>query len=273
MIVAGDYDAPILALTKTLKNIKLILSGDAKITMPLAPEESRKCQMKMSNSNEMMDCDQKEEDKMSSKTSAAFEYDFYHSSEDHSSCFLSASVAVNTRGRAIEKRTVSIFQNPLIVKGDCFDVPLDSHLCEELSCVAIYNLALAHQLKAIAMADAAKAPEHRDLPNSRAYLFKALSLFEYSHQIFKQQSVPVRMPALHCMALVSNLGQIHHLFGDQARTNQCHEYMLSVLMYAIDAERVRNQRLPERDQLAVDGFLEIVQHLVISKEDSVAPAA
>jgi len=227
--------------------------------------------MEMSNS-EQMNYENKE-DNSPPNTSAAFEYDFYHSSEEHSSCFLSASVAVEARGQAIEKRTVSIFQNPLIVKGDCFDAPLGSRVCEELSCVAIYNLALAHLLKAIAMADAAKAPEHRDLPNSRAYLCKAMSLFEYSHQIFKHQSVPVRMPALHCMALVSNLGQIHHLFGDMARSNQCHEYMLSVLMYAIDAERVRNQRLPERDQQAVDGFLAIVQHLVISEEDCMAPAA
>lgn len=274
LIMAGDYDTSIQSLSKTLQNIKLILSGDAKISMPTVPE-SNKRQKDAPTAHPSIDCEPKEEDTTPSATPTAFEYDFYHDeTQDRPSCFLETRVAVQGRGQTIETRSVSVFQHPMIVKGDCFDGPLDARLCEELSCVAIYNLALAHQLRAIAMADTMRFTEdRRDLASSKAYLAKALSLFEYSHLIFQQQKIPVRMPALHCMALVGNLGQIHHLLGDSTRSDDCHKYLLSVLMYAVDAERVRNRELSERDRHAVDGFLATVQHLAVFEDCCTAPAA
>jgi len=273
LIVEEDYDAAILSLTKALKNIKLVLSGDAKIAMPKEPE-SIESEDQMSDDDWINQCDCKEEqDSRSSTTSGAFKYDFHYPSQNSSS-FLKASVAVQGPSAAQHEqnarmRTVCIFKNPLIVKGDCFGVTLDSHLCEELSCVAIYNLALSHQLKAIALSTSS---QHRDLLSSQAYLYKSLSLYEYSHQIFKNQAIPVRVPALHCMALVSNLGQIHTLLGDAAKAQQCNEYLLSVLMYTIDGGKASNFENKRKGEHLVEGFLAIVQHLIIS-DDCTAPAA
>jgi len=275
LIIDGDYVTPILSLTKTLKNIKLILSGDAKIPMPAAPESS-KSHKETVVADPLIGRDPKEEDTTPSTIPAAFEYDFFYpSSEAGSSCFLETRVAVQGPGLTINKRSVSVFQNPLIVKGVCYDVPLDSRVCEELSCVTIYNLALCHQLQAISLAKADDViKEHKELQTSKACLIKALSLYEYYHQIFQQQPVPVRMPSLHFMALVGNIGQIHHLLGNTERSEKCHEHLLSLLMYAIDAERVRNEVISERDRHAVDGFLAIAQHLAVSVEiASTAPAA
>ena len=274
LIMAGDYETPIHSLTKTLKNIKLILSGDAKIAMPTAPESIKRHNSKETTviaTDPSIERDAKEEETTPSTSPAAFEYDFYPTSSSDcggsSPCFLETSVAVQGPIPIVHKRSVSVFQIPLVVKGDCFDVPLDSRVCEELSCVAIYNLALCHQLRAISLADFEVPSERHDLQTSKACLIKALSLYEYSHQIFQHQGMPVRMPALHFMALVGNLGQIHHLLGDSQRSGRCHKYLLSLLMYAIDSERVGKQELSARDRLAVDGFLAIVQHLAIPPED------
>jgi hypothetical protein len=274
LIVEEDYDAAILSLTKALKNIKLVLSGDAKIAMPKEPESIESEDQMSDDANWIYQCDCKEEqDSRSSTTSSVFKYDFHYPSQNSSS-FLKTSVAVQGPSAAQHEQnariqTVCIFKNPLIVKGDCFGATLDSHLCEELSSVAIYNLALSHQLKAIALSTSS---HHRDLLSSQAYLYKALNLYEYSHQIFKNQAILVRVPAIHCMALVSNLGQIHHLLGDAAKAQQCNEYLLSVLMYTIDGRKAKNFENRQKGEHLVEGFLAIVQHLIISN-DCTAPAA
>jgi hypothetical protein len=293
-IVNGDFDGAIVSLTKTLKNIKLVLSGDAKITMPPAKESSKKKNedQTMSDDPNWMD-EQRDHKKENENVSlpCAFEYDFFYPSQHNYSSFLKTSVTVQKRSSyrheqhqtqtiQVQQRSVTIFQNPLIVKGDCFEVPLDSHLCEELSCVAIYNLALSLQLNAISLSSKSTSKSDSSASQTQAYLFKALSLYEYSHQIFKNQAIPVRVPTLHCMALVNNLGQIHHLLGKSTKAQQCNEYLLSVLMYTIDVRKETNnnnlQTTPpqqqQRDDMLLDGFLTIVQHLIIS-EDCTAAAA
>ena len=307
-IVCGDFDGAIVSLTELLKNIKLVLSGDAKITMPPKKKEHQHANNESStsstynedqtmsdyndpNNNSWMGDDRNKENEKGlfpSTTSGAFEYDFFYPSNHNYSPFLQTSVAFQeprherhhqqyqTQRMQVQERSVSIFQNPLIVKGDCFEVPLDSHLCEEISCVAIYNLALSHQLKAISLSQQQPSKSSitsQQQQHTQAYLYKALSLYEYSHQISMKQAIPVRVPALHCMALVSNLGQIHHLLGKSSKAQQCNEYVLSVLMYTIDGRKETNnintflqttttpppQR--QRDDLLLDGFLAIVQHL------------
>ena len=258
-IVEGDYDTAISSLKTTLKNIKLILSGDAKIVMPKEPELNES-EDETGKPVSMNYCDHKEEDSVPSTTSGAFEYDFYYSSPSSSS-FSKTSMPVVGQTK---ERTVSVFTNPVIVNGDCFEVPLDASLCEELSCVVIYNLALSYHLKGMLLS---KSLGHREHAYKNSYLQKALSLYESFHQIFRSRAISVRVPSLHCMALVSNLGQIHHLLGDSTKGQQCDEYMLSVLMYTIDGGQAASI-----GQHLVEGFLTIVEHLITS-EKSTAPAA
>merc|ERR1712166_870365 len=108
----------------------------------------------------------------SSSSSGGFRYDFFTSPS--ASCFLKTAVAVNgrhsignnnrcyTNSTAVNphdaqdqeqqqqhKLQVSIFRDPILVRGDHFHSPLDVEVCEQLSYVAIYNLALSHHLKSV----------------------------------------------------------------------------------------------------------------------------
>jgi len=268
-ILEGDYDTAIVSLTRTLMNIKLALSGDAKIVMPKA-HKSSEIQDEYSDSDSMDYS--KEEESIPSTTSDAFEYDFYYPSPNSTS-FFTTSVPIQENNHCcsyVEERTVTIFRNPLVVKGSCYEVPIDTQLCEELSCVAIYNLALTHHLKAMSLS---MSLAHRDPLSSSAYMRKALTLYEYSQYILKKQSFSERVPALFCMALVSNIGQVHILLGDSKKAGICNEHLLSILMYAIDHGKSNHFVPPNVDQQQlIEGFLSIVQHLIIS-EDCTSPAA
>ena len=254
-IVDGDYESAILSLTKTLKNIKLVLSGDAKIA---TPDESKSSQQddELRSLHSMEGCDSQDDDTTIPSRSNSFKYDFYHSSSSSSS-FLKTTIA---------GRTISIFKNPLIVEGDYVGIPFDQKLCEELSCVAIYNLALSHQLKAMSLLTSV---DKRETSNARACLRKAMSLYEYSHQIFNSLSIHVQVPELRFMAIACNLAQIHQLFNDLEKAKRCNEYLLSVLMYTIDGGK---SNFSPRVQVEFEQFLKTVQHLVIP-EDYTAAAA
>lgn len=275
-IVNGEYDKAIFSLTNTLKTLKLVLSGDAKILVPKEMEDENDDDI-MAHSNS------------SSSPSEIFEYDFF--SSPTSSSFLKTVVAVNGRSSPRSRTTndcslesaegncsssigpstcsngpqhelqVSIFRDPIMVWGDYFLAPLDMQVCEELSYVAIYNLALSHHLKSVELASN-PAQQHA----RRVYLQKALSLYEHSHQILmKQQRINVGAPVIHSMALVSNLSQIHHALGDHAKAEMCKQYLLSTMMYVIDCGKV------ESLGNSLDGFFNIVQPLISG--DVPAPAA
>ena len=134
-IVNGEYDEAIVSLTNTLKTLKLVLSGDAKILVSKEME------------NDCMDCS-------SSSLSGSFEYDFFSSptsssflktavsirecniqnyqSDSSSSCF-SMNMSSCTGTGPQHQLQVSIFRDPIMVHGDHFEAPLDIHVCEELS--------------------------------------------------------------------------------------------------------------------------------------------
>lgn len=272
-IVNGEYDEAIVALTNTLRTLKLVLSGDAKI---LVPKE-----MNDENDDDCMD-----QSESSSSLSERFEYDFF--SSPTSSSFLKTAVAVKgcttrsssmlapTEGCSSSCRSeeqsnssaiypqhqlqVSIFRDPIMVRGDHFSAPLDIQVCEELSYVAIYNLALSHHLKSVEI-----ALDSSNMRLRRVYLHKALSLYEHSHQILMKQTINVGVPVIHSMALVSNLSQIHHALGDHNKAEMCMQYLLSTMMYVIDCGKV--------DTLgnSIEGFFNMIMPLISG--DVPAPAA
>mmetsp|Transcript_15021 Transcript_15021/g.34822 ORF Transcript_15021/g.34822 Transcript_15021/m.34822 type:complete len:297 (-) Transcript_15021:101-991(-) len=274
LIVKGEYDKAIISLTNTLKTLKLVLSGDARILVPKELEdENDESDMDFSDSY--------------SSHFESFEYDFF--SSPTSSSFLKTVVAVNGRGSTRSRFThthdsssdshegmcrdascscrithsdctncpqhelhVSIFRDPIMVRGNHFRSPLNLRVCEELSYVAIYNLALAHHLKSVELAYSPAQQQSR-----RVYLQKALSLYEHSHQILmKQQRINVGTPVIHSLALVSNLSQIHHALGDHTKAEMCKQYLLSTMMYVIDCGKV--------DSLgnSLEGFFSIIQSLI-----------
>jgi len=283
-IVNGEYDGAIISLTNTLKTLRLVLSGDAKILVPKEMEEwndddddDDECMDHSESSYSLTDC---------------FEYDFF--SSPTSSSFLKTAVSVKGRntprspivdttpcptdsnnGDSSSSATtsattsangpqhqllVTIFRDPIMVRGDHFLAPLDIQVCEELSYVAIYNLALSHHLKSVELASDPTKQYVR-----RLYLHKALSLYEHSHQILMKQTINVGVPVIHSMALVSNLSQIHHALGDHSKAEMCMQYLLSTMMYVIDCGKV--------DSLgnSMDGFFNMILPLISG--DLPAPAA
>jgi len=287
-IVNGEYDEAIVSLTNTLKTLKLVLSGDAKILVPTEMEE---------NDDSYDDYDAMDESESSSSSTDSFEYDFFSSPTSssflktavsvkgrsiHSSCILnhsddyssscstsddsaksssSCSASTTTSANCPQHQLqVSIFRDPIMVRGDHFKAPLDIQVCEELSYVAIYNLALSHHLKSVELASDPSKQNVR-----RVYLHKALSLYEHSHQILMKQTINVGVPVIHSMALVSNLSQIHHALGDHNKAEMCMQYLLSTMMYVIDCGKV--------DTLgnSMDGFFNMILPLISG--DVPAPAA
>ena len=80
-----------------------------------------------------------------------------------------------------------------------------------------------------------------------------------------KQTINVGVPVIHSMALVSNLGQIHHALGDHHKAEMCMQYLLSTMMYVIDCGKV--------DTLgnSMDGFFNMILPLI--SKDYPAPAA
>jgi len=277
-IVNGEYDAAIGSLTKTMQVLKLVLSGpDTTMRIPkeMEDENDDDCRMDQSDSSVSL--------------SGNFEYDFV--SSPSSSSFLKTIVAIdgcnirspriltptnessssrssdcNKSNRSVtsgpQHLQVSIYRDPIIVKGNHFASPLDLRLCEELSYVALYNLALAHHLKSAELAADLSKQKLR-----RQYLYKALSLYEHSHQLLMQQTgnINIGVPVVHSMALVSNISQIHHAFGDHGKTEMCMQYLLSTIMYVIDCGKA--------DTLgnSMDEFFNLVSPIISG--DLSAPAA
>ena len=102
-------------------------------------------------------------------------------------------------------------------------------------------------------------------PDRDAYTSPTCQQRQHSHQILMKQVIHVGVPVIHSMALVSNLGQIHHALGDHHKAEMCMQYLLSTLMYVIDCGKV--------DTLgnSMDGFFNMIRPL-ISQHDP-APAA
>ncbi|OEU15967.1 hypothetical protein FRACYDRAFT_240664 [Fragilariopsis cylindrus CCMP1102] len=286
LIVNGEYDDAIVSLTHTLKTLKLVLSGDAKILIPLD---------EMNNEE-----DEDNDDNASCFLKTAIAVNGRHSIGNNNRCYTN-STTVNphdTQDQEQEqeqqqqqqqhKLQVSIFRDPILVRGDHFHSPLDVEVCEQLSYVAIYNLALSHHLKSVQLSQEQEEEEEEEQRQlqlyttasssfsasrkkraneniRRIYLQKALSLYEHSHQILMKQTINVGVPVIHSMALVSNLGQIHHSLGDHHKAGMCMQYLLSTMMYVIDCGKVNTLGK------SMDGFFNMILPL-IAKDDPAAAA-
>jgi len=272
-IVNGEYDAAIGSLTKTMQVLKLVLSGA--IPKEMEDENDDDCRMDQSDSSASLS-DNLEYDFVSSPSSSSFlktivAVDGCNIRSPHiltptdqysSSCSSDCNKSNRSATSGPHHLQVSIYRDPIMVKGNHFIAPLDLRICEELSYVALYNLSLAHHLRAVELAaDLSK----QKLP--RAYLYKALSLYEHSHQLLMQQTgnINIGVPVVHSMALVSNISQIHHAFGDHGKAEMCMQHLLSTIMYVIDcgkAETLGN---------SMDEFFNLI--LPIISGDVSAPAA
>jgi hypothetical protein len=145
----------------------------------------------------------------------------------------------------------SMFRDPIQLSSTVFDCEIEH--CEKLSCVILYNLALAHHLRAM--------EEHNEtLKQSR--LRKALTLYEHAHQMLVNQDMNVSV--LHSMAIACNLGHIHHMTGNDPASQMYFQHLLSAILYVVDCGEGGKVK-------SLDGFFLNVMPLISSV--SSAPAA
>lgn len=261
-IANGEYDEAITSLANILKVLKLVLSGDAKINVELDDVEDYHC------------VDQAD----SSVTS--FEYEFF-SSPALSSL---AETTVTTKGCGGIRRTPSnriesnqtpsfrrsdgnadhtqqvqpvLFRDPIMVRGDFLRISLDNHVCEQLSYVALYNIALSHHLKSLQLSSSPSC--------QTKYLKRALSLYEHFYQVLMKQSIDGNIPITHAITLLGNIGQIHWALGNQGSAEMCIECLLSRIMYLVVAGKV--DEMGDLMEASFDMIMPILS------EGSPAPAA
>ena len=106
------------------------------------------------------------------------------------------------------------------------------------------------------------------------YLEKALALYEHSHQMLTKEAIRAVFPAVHSMALASNLGQTHLALGHRREAEACMQYLLSTMMcvvYYSGMTKVDEEVDGALGDSVMDGFFGMVKPL-ISRDDP-APAA
>ena len=151
----------------------------------------------------------------------------------------------------IQNEQGSIFKDPIHVTSPKLDEELET--CELLCYAMLYNLALAHHLRA----SAADNNEFRT-----ECLHNALTLYESAYHVLRNQKL--QLPLFHSMAIASNLGHIHHALGNKTNAHICYQHLLSTIIFVVDSgegEKVKH----------LDGFFRNVMPL-IAKVSS-APAA
>ena len=101
--------------------------------------------------------------------------------------------------------------------------------CPRLSFVILYNLALAHHLKAQSL-------------HSTPGLARALDLYVLAAKI--QQSDGFRFSDLETMAMLNNMGHIHKCLHHEASSRQCMERLFIMILH------VQQERQQEGDSIA-----------------------
>jgi hypothetical protein len=142
------------------------------------------------------------------------------------SCFDTRSSA-----RVDQTSCYSIFTSPIVVNHV---VSLsDPSSFERLSYVLLYNLALAHHLMAMSYdaSDDATPDQRTQAKNAQR---KALVLYEKSHFLLSRASQNWDVSVLHALAILCNLGDLHHAMGNEEKSEYCYQNLLSTILCIID---------------------------------------
>ena len=124
---------------------------------------------------------------------------------------------------------ISIFLNPIKVPTK---LP-GTKLCKTLSLIIMFNLAICNHRNAIV--------KNMD----RIVLRKALQLYELAYAIQMHEGIDMTLTPT--MIIMSNVGHIHKILGNDDNAMQCFQHLLSTLMFLVEAG--------ERDMVwEFDGF-------------------
>jgi tetratricopeptide (TPR) repeat protein len=129
-------------------------------------------------------------------------------------------------------------------------LPHDHHRNVVISIATVFNLALAHHLRAMELKDDDAAVQHKQIQLKRAVL-----LYELAYKLEMEGISGSGPSAVFVMATLNNLGQIHKILRERDTACQCFQSLLSTLMFAVDTGGV----LPVSD---LDGFFRNIAFLI-----------
>jgi tetratricopeptide (TPR) repeat protein len=138
-----------------------------------------------------------------------------------------------------------IFLNPIKI---CGSLPI-TKLRKTLSLISMFNLAICHHQCAIL----------RNM--DRDQLRKALHLYELAYAIQMQEGIDMTLTPT--MIIMSNVGHIHKILGNEDNAMQCFQHLLSTLMFLVEAG--------ERDHIfEFDGFFENILKTIYAHSPAAA---
>ena len=137
-----------------------------------------------------------------------------------------------------------IYRRP--VEVDTNSIQEGHNMGVNLSLIVIFNLALAHQLRAIDQIASTSSSADQKL------LQKALQLYELAYQLHLDECQDStnydRVGSLRFTMIVSNnLGEIHRIAGRQEKHEMCLQHLLQTIMYLVDSQTAI-------DSIDLDGF-------------------
>jgi hypothetical protein len=165
----------------------------------------------------------------------------------------SSSMKIESCSQETEEEEEFLYENGIIIPSA---LTLDQDMGAMVSCMIIFNFALACQLCAMYSND-----NDDDIITN---LNKAIKLYQLSFNL--QRNARMDNNVLFSLALVNNLGLAHRLLQNQEDSGKCFEYVLSTLMFLTDCGEC--SKLFEQQHL--DGFFFNVTNLIST---STAPAA
>ena len=110
-----------------------------------------------------------------------------------------------------------IFLNPIKVEGK---LPKNK-LRKSLSLIALFNLAICNHRNGIL----------RNM--DRTFLQKALQMYELAYAIQMQEGIDMTLTPT--MIIMSNVGHIHKILGNNENSMQCFQHLLSTIMFLVEA--------------------------------------
>ena len=132
-------------------------------------------------------------------------------------------------------------------------------LSKTLSLITMFNLAICYHRSAIEMFQTTNQKSNGSM--ERSYLRKALQLYELAYAIQMQEAIDMTLTPT--MIIMSNVGHIHKILGNESNAMQCFQHLLSTLMFLVEAG--------ERDMVwEFDGFFENVLKTIYANSPAAA---
>ena len=134
-----------------------------------------------------------------------------------------------------------VYRHPISIPTSDFHdlLPLECDCKIIISVSIIFNLALAHHLRAI---------EEVTSPSNQQELSRAMRLYELAYKLQAHGDTGAGISTLYIMSTLNNLGQIHKALNESDTACKCFENLLSAMMFTVHT----GGTLPEQ---ALDGFM------------------